>query len=412
MKRIHLIIPYKKEIDAKEIPVLLNPKYELEVFDARVIDFANRLSLRILRDVILGKIAPFVALAFWLRRSNMEKMVTENKYLKTNSVAKAVPIGTVFHVCPSNVDTMFVYSLMISLLVGNRNILRLSSKTDDNQISYLLHLINEEISTSSPMLSDYINVVMYERDNDVNIFFSQRSQARVLWGGDEMVRTFIKIDDNVRCRDLVFSDRISLCLISAESFLALDDVEQKKLSHLFYNDTYTFDQKGCSSPQQVIFLGSEENAAVCADMLFTLVDEIAANEYAQDDYSLASMKYNQLVSNVMQGNVSEFQIYSSRLYSVRQKIKGDAIHHCGGGYFHLSVIKSVIELVDLVNIKYQTLTYFGLKSDELILIEKLTIGRGIDRIVPMGQALDFNYVWDGYNLIEQLICYKAIKFSN
>lgn len=408
MKKIHLIIPEIKQIEAFDTPALLNPKFELEVFDARVVDFANKLSLRILRDSFLGKRPPFVALAFWLRKTNVEKMIMQNLHLKTHPTAKVVPIGTVFHVCPSNVDTMFVYSLMISLLVGNRNILRLSSKTEDNEINHLFGLINAEIFASAPLLSEYINVMMYERDNELNVFFSKHSQARVLWGGDETARTFKKIDDNVRCRDVVFSDRTSICLISAKSFLALDHIEQRKLSLLFYNDTYTFDQKGCSSPQQVIFLGANEIASQCANILFKLVDEIAAKEYAQDDYSLASMKYNQLVGDVFQGNVSEFQIYSSRLYTIKQRINRDDVHHCGGGYFQLYTINSVLELSERVNGKYQTITYFGIETEKLELIKNITIGKGVDRIVPIGEALSFNYVWDGYNLIEQLSCYKQL----
>jgi len=27
--------------------------------------------------------------------------------------------------------------------------------------------------------------------------------------------------------------------------------------------------------------------------------------------------------------------------------------------------------------------------------------RGIDRIVPIGHSLDFNAIWDGYDLVEQ-----------
>jgi hypothetical protein len=30
------------------------------------------------------------------------------------------------------------------------------------------------------------------------------------------------------------------------------------------------------------------------------------------------------------------------------------------------------------------------------------MGEGIDRVVPLGRALEFNYVWDGYNLLDEL----------
>ena len=51
-----------------------------------------------------------------------------------------------------------------------------------------------------------------------------------------------------------------------------------------------------------------------------------------------------------------------------------------------------------INNKYQTLTYFGLSKDILknfILKNNL---EGIDRIVPIGQALDISFFWDGYDI--------------
>ena len=60
------------------------------------------------------------------------------------------------------------------------------------------------------------------------------------------------------------------------------------------------------------------------------------------------------------------------------------------------------EMCPVVNEKYQTLTYFGLEPEDL---RKMVIGsrlRGIDRIVPVGKAMDIGVVWDGYDIIGML----------
>ena len=44
------------------------------------------------------------------------------------------------------------------------------------------------------------------------------------------------------------------------------------------------------------------------------------------------------------------------------------------------------------------MTYFGLKKDELISFVENEKLRGIDRIVPIGSALDMDLIWDGYDL--------------
>ena len=52
--------------------------------------------------------------------------------------------------------------------------------------------------------------------------------------------------------------------------------------------------------------------------------------------------------------------------------------------------------------KYQTITYFGIDAEELrskIVANRL---RGIDRIVPIGKAMDIGPMWDGYDIIRML----------
>jgi hypothetical protein len=408
MKEIKLIIPQKKSIQLSELPVWKEMPYELEIFDARTIAFANSLSIRILRDKTLGREVPFVALAYWLRKSNLQRIAEQNNHLIQQPNIKAVPLGTVFHVCPSNVDTMFVYSLVLSLLMGNRNVLRLSSKTEDDQIDYLFGLINAEIQESAPFLEDYINVVSYERDDEINRFISGKVNARVLWGGDETARTFKKINENVRSRDIVFSDRISMTLIGADAFIALDEKEKQTLARSFFNDAYTFDQKGCSSPQKVLFMGSAEACDTCMHSFFSMVDQVAAGEYRQDIFSLASMKYNQLVTDIIEQKVKKYTPFSNRLYAVSGPGNNDSVHSCGGGYFEVRTITDVSEIGKMVDTRYQTLSYFGVNAEQINTIASETVGKGVDRIVPVGRALEFNYIWDGYNLITELCSVKNV----
>ena len=75
--------------------------------------------------------------------------------------------------------------------------------------------------------------------------------------------------------------------------------------------------------------------------------------------------------------------------------------HPGNGLF-LEIEKNSIEdIAKEVRDIDQTLSYIGLSEHDIrSLIMKIT-NRGVDKIVPVGQALDFNLVWDGYDLIEQ-----------
>jgi hypothetical protein len=56
----------------------------------------------------------------------------------------------------------------------------------------------------------------------------------------------------------------------------------------------------------------------------------------------------------------------------------------------------------MVTSKYQTLTYFGIPKQELERFVTSNRLPGIDRIVPVGEAMDIGSTWDGFDLIRTL----------
>ena len=75
-------------------------------------------------------------------------------------------------------------------------------------------------------------------------------------------------------------------------------------------------------------------------------------------------------------------------------------YRCACGYFSEYTISSFNEIVPLINVKYQTLAYYGISKESL---EKFVVNnkiKGLDRIVPVGHTTDFSLTWDGWNLID------------
>ncbi len=73
---------------------------------------------------------------------------------------------------------------------------------------------------------------------------------------------------------------------------------------------------------------------------------------------------------------------------------------CACGYFSEYDINTLDEIVPIINVKYQTMAYFGFEKSELqnfVLRNRIV---GLDRIVPFGETTAFALKWDGYNLIE------------
>ena len=70
------------------------------------------------------------------------------------------------------------------------------------------------------------------------------------------------------------------------------------------------------------------------------------------------------------------------------------------GFFYEYVTDDITELKPLCNSKLQTITYVG---DSAMLLPLIRSGvSGIDRIVPTGRSMDFDFIWDGYDLVERL----------
>ena len=59
-------------------------------------------------------------------------------------------------------------------------------------------------------------------------------------------------------------------------------------------------------------------------------------------------------------------------------------------------------MFSVINRKFQTLTFFGI--DPLYLRNEVVKAnlKGIDRIVPIGKAMDIGTIWDGHDLIREL----------
>jgi hypothetical protein len=369
--------------------------------DAILIDFLNALSRKILTNPHLKSLPPYTALAFWLRKSNVEKMLKENEFLTSQSKFKTVPIGKVLHIAPSNVDTIFLYSVAISLLCGNKNLVRLSEKTTE-VLADLLTLIDETLQDKPfQLLNNYLQIISYGHDQTVSETLCAKADARVVWGGDATVQTFKNFQTPPRCRDIFFADRLSFSIIKASVFNSISNEEQILLAEKLYKDSYVFDQKACSSPQSIFFLGDEDSCQTAENKLYDLLKKESLN-YTNDVASLVGLKLNQAASDAIENADCQIKFTDTRLVFEQHFSANIVMHSCGGGYFFTGYLKDLREISPLINKKIQTISYFGLDEDDINKIVTIVAGKGVDRIVPIGQSLAFDYIWDGLNLFETL----------
>jgi len=164
MKTVSQLSPERKTPSLAELTALRSNEGGLKPFDDRTVAFFDQLSKAILKSQSLNHVGEIAALAFWLRAANLRQYITENAHLKHTSAK-----GLIFHVCPSNVETMFMYSLAVALLMGNRNVIRLSNRVRSQEQEILLDVLNAELmKNENQVFQDHINIITYGHDEAIN----------------------------------------------------------------------------------------------------------------------------------------------------------------------------------------------------------------------------------------------------
>ena len=175
------------------------------------------------------------------------------------------------------------------------------------------------------------------------------------------------------------------------------------LAKKFYLDALLFDQNACSSPHLIIWCGkkNEKSYNKFWDNLNIAVKEgkyFIPNEKNKFD------KYNKLCEFAAKRKEIKKSIngsYISRM--ILKKIPKDIdIFRVGFGYFFEYFVKDLKKIKTSISPKIQTLTYYGFKESDLRNFVYRERPNGIDRIVPVGRALEFGELWDGYDLIRNL----------
>ena len=385
-------MPISKEL-------LLNQS-SFEIFSIESIDFLSDISNNLLKRPEVRDYPDVATFAFYCRRANI------NAIKKGYSTSSSIRIGRgiVFHITPGNVPVNFAYSLFVGLITGNINIVKVPSKNFE-QVDIILRSINEVLNTKNykSIFSNRLFIVKYDRDNNATSYFSNLSDVRIIWGGDNTIKEIRKSPIPPKSTEVTFSDRYSIAVINASAYINLEN--KKKLAQDFYNDTYLFDQNACTSPQAIYWIGSEVDVKKAQYEFWNLLQMILDEKKFELQPVISIDKLTTFYSQaITYGDISKVNQQGNDIWRINNSSTHSDIesHRCSSGYFNEFVIQSLDELIPIINRRYQTLSYFGISNEEFKswLIKSKPIG--IDRFVPIGRTMDFSLVWDGFDLVNNL----------
>lgn len=364
-------------------------------FSEETIDFLNAVSRRLFA---VARAEPALApLAFFLRRSNLRSLA-ERARTRAGERTVLVPQGTVFHVPPTNVDTLFLYTLGISMLAGNSNIVRISPNAGPATDQVLNHLTAALADT--PGAGRGLTIVRFGHDDEVLDLCSSFADVRMVWGGDNAIRAIRRSPLPPRAKELTFPDRVSLAAIDATGWLKADTSARRVVIEGLYNDVYWFDQMACSSPAQLVLVGDPDTAASASSEISAALGALADERYAAVD----GQAINKMVSLVtgLDSSLNAFTWVSNSLVTVEADDLAAAVDfRPGGGFISVQRVDRLTDVIPQLNRRIQTLSTFGFERTALADFAVAANGRGVDRIVEIGHALDFDAIWDGKDLVAE-----------
>lgn len=367
----------------------------LNAFSDEAVSFITDLSSRIMKSAQMRAYPDITSLGFWCRKGNILKLKKE-----CPEADMRLGRGICFHVTPSNIPISFAFSYIFGVLSGCSNIVRLPSRRFV-QTDAALNILRETLEGHQDIKSRSA-FIRYPVDNLITEHFSMIADARMIWGGDKTIDNIRSLKTRPKCIDVTFADRYSICIIDAEAVLETDEEGMTRLAEDFYNDTYLMDQNACSSPMIVCWVNDCEKGR---------------NRFWKSVYTEAEKKYDlqpavavDKYTKSCKDSIDHFEnIYSIKhntnlLYRVeiRDMVPGIEEYRGRGGYFYEYSMNKLEDMIGAVSDKFQTITWFGVDPKAILDVVIKNRLRGVDRIVPIGKAMDIGVIWDGYDLVRVL----------
>lgn len=398
---IHQLLPARTPVDLDQLLARLRAARDerrLRPFAEPVQRLCKTLSRALLSDPEARQHPQLVALGYWLRPAAL-KILEEQFGTGVPAGEIAVPRGLVFHLPPANVDTLFVYSWLLSLAVGNANLIRLPEATTP-AVALLLEQIGRALGAAGLGAHDLL--VTYPRDDRITGALSELVDVRCVWGGDAKVRHIHALPLSPHAIELGFADRFSMAALRSQAVLDLDPEQRRRLAETFYNDVFWFDQMGCASPRIVFWVGPPALGKAAAATFFGALGEVIEAKGYRIELGTALGKLGYAYRSILDLPVSRIELLRNELCVLSLDEAADFRDTVfGAGTLMQVALDALPALAGFVVRKDQTLTHFGFAADELEALARTLNGRGIDRIVPVGRALGFHHVWDGLDLLRQ-----------
>jgi|TARA_B100000315_G_C14576043_1_gene587944 hypothetical protein len=399
-KRLKLEVAVILDKEILNYDILGNTNFKIKVvepFNNLSIDLMTDFSDELRKTEKINQFPDLVYLTFWCRKNTNKDLVKHfnNNYLRLGR-------GLIFHICPSNVPTNFIYSFFFGLLSGNSNIVKIPSKNfkeKDIILSVLKSLFNKKKYLSLKNANCFIQ---YNNKDQITQKISSICDGRVIWGGNKTINDIRKTWIPERAIDITFPDRYSLSVINLNKLKKAKSDQIKLLAKKFYYDGYMMNQLACNSPHFVFWVGKKNKEL--QNYFWNQLNKTVEKKFFFDDIHIVD-KYTNLIENIIiQKDFKNIKMLKNNLYVVDPDNKTNNIEDIRGvnGTFFQKNINQINNLKQFITKKCQTVSYFGFTKAQLKYFLLNNNLLGIDRVVPIGKASEIDIIWDGHDIVKSL----------
>ena len=181
--------------------------------------------------------------------------------------------------------------------------------------------------------------------------------------------------------------------------MPIDENRRAALAKQFFDDSFWFDQMACSSPRLLVWCGTEtDGRAASADFFPRVNDHAMGHMNVEPAHSMHRFLSSCLA--VLDRPVIAYRRFPALSVLTLASLCEFSRNHPGGNVFLESRVDRLADIASSLRRKDQTLTWFGFDPGELKDLAATLNGRALDRIVPIGRALQFGRFWDGNDLLQ------------
>jgi hypothetical protein len=386
-----------------------------------IILLLDRFSKRLMHNDDIAYIEGMPYLSRWLRKQNIQELIKNDigDYNKLDGFINhsdfkltAQPRGVVSHWLANNVQLLPLYSLFLSVLCKNANMLKIAP--ENMQLMKRLMGELERVSItyensiySGGLITDTVVCCSFTSKNKlVSNALSQSSDFRIVWGSEDAVKGVLSLPTTAHCDTIIFGPKYSFSIIDKESIEA-DNFEEVVSNAI--DDVTLFNQVACSSPHVFYFeknrLGLEKIIDMIKERFVELNNSNKLNELPQDlcanVLNARAQYYLDPDFNVISANDLSWTILVNDNVGLEEPVNGRTIF--------VKEIDDIEVIQEFITRKVQCVSFMMKNAVKRERIAKALSYLGIDRICEVGKMHEFTIPWDGMFPLSRMVRWVSLR---